>query len=96
MGIYIKDMDMPTSCADCRFAIDSLCYACLPERKAERKRMVANYCPLVEVPPHGRLIDADAIEMNYRDIRLNDGMKIYTQRAINSAPTIIPASEEGE
>ena len=49
----------------------------------------------VPVPPHGRLIDADALDMNYIHIR-DDGMKIYTQRAIDNAPTIIPASEEGE
>ena len=49
-------------------------------------------CPLVPVPPHGRLVDADAIGMNYIYIR-DDGMKIYTQRAIDNAPTIIPAEE---
>lgn len=46
--------------------------------------------------PHGKLINPDSLEINYLHIR-NDGMKIYTQRANDNAPTIIPASvgEEG-
>ena len=54
------------------------------------------FCPLIELPPHGRLIDADALDMNYIHIR-DDGMKIYTQRAIDNAPTIIPEeTQHGE
>lgn len=60
-------------------------------------------CPLISVPKHGRLIDADAFEsIKYE---LPNGQKSfnrgfhsgvqYVQRLIMNAPTIIPA-EGGE
>ena len=62
----------------------------------------ADNCPLIPVPPHGRLIDADALE-NEAQMRLlecnkydNQFQKPYeVMRAIALAPTIIPTSEEG-
>lgn len=68
MGVYIKGMEMPTSCDDCRFAVDGWCYACVPESAEERRRITTNYCPLIEIPPHGDLIDRDALikEINER------------------------------
>jgi hypothetical protein len=61
-------------------------------------------CPLVPVPPHGRMIDADAFEsIKYE---LPNGQKSfnrgfhsgvqYVQRLIMNAPTIILADKEGE
>ena len=64
-------------------------------------------CPLVEVPePHGRLIDADAMfkdicdsinEMTAIGVAV-DGQWLWDKLndALENAPTIIPASEEGE
>ena len=101
MGVYIKGMEMPTSCGDCKAFVcykqwagdmgDCFCGITKEDAKAKEKNAD---CPLVPVPPHGDLIDRDALGMNYIHIRY-DGMKIYTQRAIDNAPTIIPA-EEGE
>ena len=65
MSILIKGMKMPENCTICRF--------CVPEADPENGEMcmaTGKYvppcntdclenCPLVEVPPHGRLIDAD-------------------------------------
>ena len=50
----------------------------------------------VPVPPHGRLIDADALE--YEEAYLNGhyelgDVEIVTRKDIESAPTIIPAGE---
>lgn len=44
----------------------------------------AENCPITEIPPHGRLIDADAL-MDF--VPLMDGIKI------ENAPTIIEAEE---
>ena len=103
MSVLIRGMTMPKSCAYhddneqlilCPLLdIDAYCGAC-GMNCAPFENARPSFCPLVELPPHGRLIDADAIGMNYIHIR-DDGMKIYTQRAIDNAPTIIPA-EEGE
>ena len=45
-----------------------------------------------EVPAHGRLIDADALEASC----FMGSSSFYTQSDIDYAPTIIPASEEGK
>lgn len=49
----------------------------------------------VPVPPHGRLIDADAIPYNKIMIEDDDFYYGITQPRIERMPTIIPA-EEGE
>lgn len=67
MSILIKGMEMPTSCLNC-FLSRSGCRAVLKRMRAMEAGtwIPANYrhddCPLVPVPPHGRLIDADALE----------------------------------
>lgn len=55
MSILIKGMEMPTSCDDCKLRMAVGCCGNLPHNT----RMPN--CPLVEIPPHGRLIDADAL-----------------------------------
>lgn len=67
MGVYIKSMEMPASCAECALNYD--CFKCIVTGTLffDHKHhfffddeMTRLYnCPLVLVPPHGRLIDAD-------------------------------------
>ena len=45
-----------------------------------------------ELPPHGRLIDADALEAEFDKLIVHDN---WYYNALHHAPTIIPA-EEGE
>ena len=56
MGIYIKGMEMPENCNECRFAVDGWCYANPKQANGEslNRHERANFCPLVEVPAHGR------------------------------------------
>ena len=51
MGIYIPSLDMPKRCVECWLLV----CACRGEHKDR-----PDWCPLVEVPAHGRLVDADA------------------------------------
>ena len=67
--ILIKGIEMPKSCESCKFcwrgvATGTFC-------KINGKMISEGYasfdsrdinCPLVELPPHGRLIDADAFK----------------------------------
>lgn len=57
-----------------------------------------NNCPLVPVSPHGRCIDADVLREDWLENGENE--YVYDTNAfldsIDAAPTIIPASEEGE
>ncbi len=108
MGVYIN-MEMPTSCAKCKLFgeygcpfIGAVGYALTRGERNED-------CPLVPVPPHGRLIDADALMLiiqeyieEYSDTDENGwhsgkwcAMK-ETEMAINDAPTIIPADPAEE
>ena len=61
MSILIKGMEMPKSCWDCYFQDCGNCV--LNSHKVVDRFIledsVDNECPLVEVPPHGRLIDVD-------------------------------------
>lgn len=63
MSIYIKGMEMPISCDECpmfNLDIDGGCYCTkyFVIRKKDQDR--PDWCPIVPVPEHGRLIDADA------------------------------------
>jgi hypothetical protein len=67
MGVYIKGMEMPKNCMLCPFCVEEADPAngemCMVTGKlmppCNRERL--DDCPLVPVPPHGRLIDADAL-----------------------------------
>lgn len=74
MGVYIKGMEMPGRCGSCPcFHAEHPIY-CRAVKADRSKRIAAPYglprpdwCPLVEVPPHGRLIDADALKKYCKD-----------------------------
>lgn len=55
-------------------------------------------CPLLPVPDHGRLIDADTMQdewfrLNF-DRKISDGTLAYWNYLLSQMPTIIPASKE--
>lgn len=67
MSILIKGMEMPESCYYCPFADgvwqkDKRCLINGEEMPRDERGVQQNHinCPLIEIPPHGRLIDADA------------------------------------
>lgn len=74
MGIYIKDIKMPTTCEECRYfrktrnLIDlDYKYHCINGASALVFPSVYEYrafdCPLIDVPePHGRLINASGLK----------------------------------
>lgn len=91
MSVLIKGMEMPKSCKKCCF--------CFYDRKYEPMCLLLNGkrgksdCPLVEIPPHGDLIDRD--EQIERAWRLKLSTRELIEEMLKSAPTIIEA-EEGE
>ena len=58
MSILIKGMEMPENCIDC-FA--ETYNECMATGKMVNSIGRPDWCPLVEVPKHGRLIDADKL-----------------------------------
>lgn len=91
MGVYIKGMEMPTSCWECHFGHGDT-GVCVVDFKNHGDWNEPQNCPLVPVPPHGRLIDADALDSSATDYSGNHLVYLVD---IDDAPTIIPA-EEGE
>ena len=93
MSVYIKGLEMPTNCSRQGCPL----FACIAAYKTGMICTVLNEyvekgkknprCPLVHVPPHGRLIDADALIATERET--------FEDYHISEAPTIIEA-EEGE
>ena len=78
MSVLIKNMEMPLSCHECPFLyVTNICDGFTD-------------CPIVPVPTHGRLIDADTCEPYFYD-HLDDLHMIAAQNAIDDMPTIIPA-----
>ena len=69
MSILIKGMEMPKNCKEC--------FACKAELSPEKKVIYVccfakTDCPLVPVPPHGRLGDLDALVHDLDDDIEND------------------------
>ena len=119
MSVLINGMEVPTSCDKCPFLDyeEGFCFASGVKHESGWYESTLcpggikdgrhEDCPLVPVPPHGRLIDADAlIERMEFEIKhfvptdkhsegLLGGYKAAVRAVREYAPTIIPA-EEGE
>ena len=99
MSVIIKGIEMPKNCDECP------CYyetegAWRNECEVLGKEYIADdyrpeWCPLVELPPHGRLIDGDVAEVIVTDEKdevggFLDGI-LYAAGWIADQPTIIEA-----
>ena len=110
MSVLIRGMEMPDRCFACPmcdvYDAEVNCaishgsyieYRDVDEQTAINGR--PDWCPLIPVPPHGRLIDADALlaivksAMEDDDMYEDDYMNVRDWLAV--VPTFIPA-EEGE
>ena len=98
MSIIIKGMEMPKNCYNCWLGHKCQKYEALLWNEIDKERKPD--CPLVPVPPHGRLGDLDALKAKAIERSEKCGEmvnvldKVITAYDISTAPTIIPA--EGE
>lgn len=109
MSILVKGMEMPTSCRACHLKMncddcegwECVCVSLhqqigyLGDLLTDKRR---DDCPLVEIPPHGRLIDADAFKKSLSTLLRFPSNLVNGQWIVNTIreqPTIIEA-EEGE
>ena len=102
MSVLVRGMGLPKNCAECR-----LCDTCECLRDFRTYEEVLDAvedgdltrdqnCPLVEIPaPHGRLIDAD--KLNIHDVSPAYGFCVMgvTEEDIELAETVIEAEGEG-
>ena len=106
MSVLIRGMEMPVTCCHCPLLgydpdiewndggrETQGAYICVITHELIDNTKREEHCPLVPVPPHGRLIDADALEALFWD-----GQCYFTENIkykIKNIETIFPA-EEGE
>ena len=93
MSILIKKMEMPKGCWACPFAAGKL-YECLFTKKSSNWGLTTrpSDCPLIEIQsPHGRLIDADALNTYNVSPIYEFCVMGVTEEEIELAPTIIEA-----
>ena len=102
MSILIKGIEMPKSCATCKFMQSTQSEYGYPYNvHCSIKGFLIRYsgckkrdkdCPLHELPPHGRLIDADAFA-NFISHNWDKHDRWFVD-IIEARPTIIEAEEK--
>ena len=94
MDILIKNMDKPKSCDDCRFTEQGQGYLTCAITGDYAIDSTYKSCPLVALPPHGRLKDYDkikeALTKNF-DVHA-DSLVYYILSLIEETDTIVEAS----
>ena len=109
MSVYIKGMEMPQGCEYCKLrhrhqGYTATDYCVLFARIVDpwtfgrfMNGARPDWCPLVPVPPHGRLIDAEALAEHTTTEWFCGRKRVNVPfKAVYSAPTIIPADKEVE
>ena len=99
MSVYIRGMEMPKNCWECHFGHGET-GICVVDFKRHGYWNEPQNCPLVPVPPHGDLIDRDALEKDISESVVfsgRDNTEIYGANKIinrlHRAPTIIEAED---
>lgn len=106
MSILIKGMEMPKNCWECPcdYGAFGKCVCGLTEQSTQEFcKNRRDDCPLIEIQPHGRLIDADEAKNKIRpwspEDETNgctfDTVKKLMHKLLNDTPTVIEA-EDGE
>ena len=96
MDILIKNIEKPKNCLECQFYLSEYDYChALKDNLSQKEWETKSRCPLVELPPHGRLIDADNLIRLASDecggMSYEDALHVVF-RCIDNAPTIVEAS----
>ena len=108
MSVLIKGMRMPKNCIKCPMQFGGMCYVMPADVDESRvaptveeawKQGKPDWCPLVEIPEHGRLIDADALNIGEYEredddtgtIEISLGGLLDLYHKVKGAPTVIEA-----
>lgn len=96
MSVLIKNATMPTCCDDCN--LESYCNLWTRCRNEEERHPD---CPLVEIPPHGDLVDRDALIKDgwlclHKEVMRMGGYAIHELPLKNPSIPVIIEAEEGE
>ena len=106
MSILIKGAEKPKSCRECKFknwthsALQGGWF-CPLRHKFISVRLITqgkrySDCPIVEIPPHGRLIEADKAKRVFGDYfeKVKVARRYAESLVDNAIPTVIESEEE--
>ena len=98
MSVLIKGMEMPTCCCVCSCFNDEYCYCQADDKDLGSIPIDHRHpdCPLVPVPPHGRLIDADELIDDVRRHSESYFADDFAHEWVDKVPTVIGADKDGE
>ena len=88
MSILIKGIKPPKSCYTCSWYNKVECP--VNDGRYYYRAQRHPSCPLIELPPHGRLIDVDVLKQS---AHLDGQLKTYIDTWIDSHATVIEAEE---
>lgn len=106
MSVLIKGMEMPKSCVECpccrhdnwNGATAHQCNVSLITFGAEDEKWLyntrPNWCPLVKIPPHGRLIAANLLKAEFTGNFRYAYETALVKAIIDSSPTVIEAEDK--
>jgi hypothetical protein len=104
MSVIVKCMEMPNNCEECTVYVsyetwsgDHGCFCGLTKRDILNPKKIEDLCPLIEIPPHGKSIDADRLltdRMKSIYYHLPNGDIAIPIIDIEHAPTVL--EEEAE
>ena len=102
MSVIVKNMEMPKNCKNCPLRYSSTGYAWCDitgESLALEIDMRDDTCPLIELPPHERLIDIKSVE-EWKFVTVGNDYQRWWNSALESvidnAPTVIEAEGSEE
>ena len=98
MSILIKGAEMPKGCEDCSLNYDYYRCEALGDKFDDREEIDMETqrlsdCPLVEIPPHGDLIDVDNLIEDIEELD-NKPLKKWLKRFVNGSPVVVESEEE--
>lgn len=100
MSVLIKGAKKPENCSECFYLNECKSF---DERNSTEQaiRLFAikgrdPNCPLVEIPPHGRLIDADETKQVFGDYfeKVKVARRFAKSLVDNAIPTVIESEDE--
>lgn len=92
MSVLIKGMEMPKDCIVCPFGWNG----CNKQHDFVYMGSRSDNCPLVPVPPHGGLIEKNAVFELIQSVPSVDKLlPVEFMKVLQEIPTVIPA-EGGE
>lgn len=102
MTVLIKGAKIPKTCSKCPlcqfggFPLELRCLVTDESINFDATEKRAGNCPLVEIPPHSRLIDADETKRVFGDYfeKVKVARRFAKSLVDNAIPTVIESEEE--